>query len=155
ELLAGPYLLIEQLGAGGAGQVFKAHHQKMNRVAAVKVIRPDLLGDAEMVSRFYREIEAVSQLVHPNIVHAYDAGPIFTAEPAGTETNVRGHFLAMEYLEGIDLAKRVKEVGPLPVSQAREYIRQAAVGLQYVYERGLVHRDIKPSNLMLLGGERP
>src|SRR5215475_12294762 len=82
ELLVGPYVLVERLGAGGAGQVFKAYHQKMNRVAAVKVIRPDLLSDADMVSRFYREIEAVSKLVHPNIIHAYDAGPIAAATPA-------------------------------------------------------------------------
>jgi serine/threonine protein kinase len=160
ELLVGPYILLERLGAGGAGQVFKARHQKMNRVAAVKVIRPDLLSDAEMVSRFYREIEAVSQLVHPNIVHAYDAGPIAAAPESGSPhatssprrraDGPRGHFLAMEYLDGIDLAKRVKESGPLSIAEACDYIRQAALGLQYVFENSMVHRDVKPSNLMIV-----
>jgi serine/threonine-protein kinase len=110
----------------------------MNRLAAVKVIRPELLADADMVRRFYREVEAVSQLQHPHIVHAYDAGP---AGPT--------HFLAMEYLEGIDLSRLVKQSGPLPIEDTRAYIRQAALGLQYIHEHGMVHRDIKPSNLML------
>jgi eukaryotic-like serine/threonine-protein kinase len=117
ELMLGPYLLLERLGEGGAGQVFKARHQKMNREAAIKLIRKELLADAEVVGRFYREIQLVSQLDHPNIVHAYDAGP---AGPT--------HFLAMEYVEGSDLGKLVKQSGPLPVAQACDYIRQAACG---------------------------
>src|SRR5262249_37760612 len=72
---------------------------------------------------------------------AYDAGPV-------GET----HFLAMEFVEGTDLARWVKRSGPLPAAQACEYVRQAAVGLQYIHERGLVHRDIKPSNLFVSGG---
>src|SRR5262249_23157614 len=75
---------------------------------------------------------------HPNIVHAYDAG----AEGSS-------HFLALEYVEGTDLARLVKRCGPLPVAQACAYIRQAAIGLQHAHERGLVHRDIKPHNLIL------
>jgi serine/threonine protein kinase len=141
----GPYIVMERLGEGGAGQVYKARHQKMGRVAAVKMIRPELLTDDDMVRRFYREVEAVSQLQHTNIVHAYDAGPILE------DGRVRGHFLAMEFLEGIDLSRLVKQSGPLPVDEAREYIRQAAVGLQYIHEHGMVHRDIKPSNLMVSG----
>src|SRR5262249_34471953 len=70
----GPYLILERLGEGGAGQVFKARHQKMNRVVALKVVRKELLADADVVSRFYREIQIVSQLDHPNVVHAHDAG---------------------------------------------------------------------------------
>jgi serine/threonine-protein kinase len=144
----GPYILLERLGEGGAGQVYKARHHKMDRLAAVKVIRPELLTDDEMVRRFYREVEAISQLQHDNIVHAYDAGPITELVQGGLE-RVRGHFLAMEFLEGIDLARLVKQSGPLPIKQAEEYICQAALGLQYIHEHGLVHRDIKPSNLML------
>jgi serine/threonine protein kinase len=143
ELLLGSYVLLERLGEGGAGQVFKARHQKMNRVVAIKLVRKELLTDAEVVARFYREIQIVSQLDHPNIVHAYDAGP------AGA-----GHFLAMEYVEGTDLGKLVKKNGPLQVAQACEYIRQAALGLQHAHERGLVHRDIKPHNLLLASGGR-
>jgi serine/threonine protein kinase len=137
-LVLGPYLLLERLGEGGAGQVFKARHQKMGRIVALKVIRKELLADPEVVSRFYREIQVVSQLDHPNVVHAYDAGP------AGAT-----HFLAMEFVEGTDLGRLVKQGGPLPVLQACEYVRQAACGLQHAHERGLVHRDIKPHNLIV------
>jgi serine/threonine protein kinase/Tol biopolymer transport system component len=138
ELVLGSYLLLERLGQGGAGQVFKARHQKMNRLAAIKVIRKELLTDTEVVGRFYREIQILSRLDHPNVVHAYDAGP---AGPT--------HFLAMEFVEGTDLGKLVKQGGPMPVMQACEYIRQAALGLQHAHERGLVHRDIKPHNLIM------
>jgi serine/threonine protein kinase len=138
ELILGPYLLLERLGEGGAGQVFKARHRKLGRVVAVKVLRNELLTDAEVVGRFYREIEVLSQFDHPNIVHAYDAGPVIAT-----------HFLAMEFVEGTDLGKLVKQGGPLPVQQACEYIRQAAGGLAHAHERGLVHRDIKPHNLIM------
>jgi serine/threonine protein kinase len=137
-LVIGPYIVLERLGEGGTGQVFKARHQKMERIVALKVIRKELLTDAEVVGRFYREIEVVSRLDHANVVHAYDAGP---AGPT--------HFLAMEYIEGTDLAKLVKQGGPLPVLQACEYVRQAALGLQHAHEKGLVHRDIKPHNLIM------
>lgn len=138
ELTLGPYVLLERLGEGAVGYVFKARHQHMQRMVALKVIRKDLLTDQEVVGRFYREIHAVSQLVHPNVITAYDAGP------AG-----QTHFFAMEYVEGIDLVRLTNENGRLPVDQACDYIRQAALGLQHIHERGLVHRDIKPSNLLV------
>jgi serine/threonine protein kinase len=138
DLVLGPYQLLERLGEGGAGQVFKARHQKMDRVVALKIIRKELLSDGEAVARFYREIEVVSRLDHPNVVHAYDAGPVGAT-----------HFLAMEYVEGTDLGRLVKQGGRLPVAQACEYIRQAACGLAHAHERGLVHRDIKPHNLIM------
>lgn len=138
ELLVGPYLVLERLGSGGGGQVFKARHQKMQRIVALKVLRSELAADAEAVQRFYREIEVASQLSHPNIVLAYEAGPIGKLL-----------FLAMEYVDGPDLGRLVRQSGPLPAPQACEYLRQAALGLHYASERGLVHRDIKPSNLLL------
>src|SRR5258706_7400936 len=92
--------------------------------------------DAERRSK--REARAVDQLLHPNVVILYDAD-----EVDGT------HFLAMEYVDGIDLAQMVYQQGPLPVPQACDYIRQAALGLQHAYECGLVHRDIKPGNLLV------
>ena len=138
ELVMGPYLLLERLGEGGTGQVFKARHQRMHRVVAVKLIRPELLADPEVVQRFYREVQVLSQLSHPNVVHAYDAGPIGAT-----------HFLVMEYVEGTDLSQLVKKKGPLPVVQACSYIRQAANGLVHAHEKRLVHRDIKPSNLLV------
>lgn len=142
DLVLGPYVLLERLGEGGAGQVFKARHGRMQRVVAIKVIRKDLLSDPEILRRFSREVQAVSRLDHPNIVHAFDA------DTAGSV-----HFLAMEFVHGTDLEQLVRRSGPLPVAHAVAYIRQAAAGLQCVHEHGLVHRDIKPANLLVSGGD--
>jgi serine/threonine-protein kinase len=138
ELLLGSYLLLEKLGEGGMGAVYKARHRFLGRLVAVKLIRKERLDTELAIRRFRREIEAAAQLSHPNIVLAYDADQV-----EGT------HFFVMEYVEGRDLGKVVKERGWLPVNEACEYIRQAALGLQHAFERGLVHRDIKPSNLLL------
>ena len=110
----------------------------MDRTVALKLLHQELLTDSEAVARFCREIQVLSRLDHPNVVHAFDAGS------AGSS-----YFLAMEYVEGTDLARLVKQCGPLPVMQACAYVRQAALGLQHAHERGLVHRDIKPHNLIL------
>ncbi|MBL8798006.1 MAG: serine/threonine protein kinase [Planctomycetia bacterium] len=141
ELLLDPYVLLEPLGEGGMGVVFKARHSVMNRLVALKIVRKELLSRPNAVRRFVREIEAASQLSHPNIVIAHDA-----AEKDGR------HFFVMEYLEGIDLTKLVRRRGPLPAREACEYVRQASLGLQHAHEKGLVHRDVKPSNLMVTRG---
>jgi serine/threonine-protein kinase len=138
ELNIGPYVLLERIGAGGMGQVFKARHRHLDRFVALKIIRKDKADNTETVRRFQREIEVVARLSHPNIVAAYDAG-----EAHGSR------YIAFEYVEGIDLAKLIKEHGPLPIAQACDFLRQAALGLQHAHERGFVHRDIKPSNLVL------
>jgi len=137
-LVLGPFVLLERLGEGGMGQVFKARQLKLGRTVALKVIRKERLDSPDAVRRFRREIQAAAQLSHPNIVLAIDAD-----EHEGT------HFFAMEHVEGTDLAKYVKQHGPLSVAQACDCIRQAALGLQHAHERGLVHRDIKPHNLLL------
>jgi WD40 repeat protein len=115
----------------------------MGRLVALKVVRKDLLDDPEVVGRFYREVQVISRLTHPHIVHAYDAGPIGAM-----------HCLVMEYVEGTDLARLVKEKGPVPFAEASTYIHQAALGLQHAHEHGLVHRDIKPPNLIVSGSGR-
>lgn len=138
ELLLGDNILIERLGAGGMGTVYKARQKRLDRVAVIKTIRKEHLANANAVQRFEQEARAAARLSHPNIVSVYDAG-----EANGT------HFLAMEFIEGTDLAKLVKERGPLPIASACECIRQAALGLQHAHEQGLVHRDIKPHNLLL------
>jgi serine/threonine-protein kinase len=138
DLLLGSYVLLERLAKGGMGQVFKAKNWKVGRVVALKVILKERLTWPGIVRRFRREILAAAHLNHPNVVHAYDAD-----EVRGT------YFFVMEYVEGTDLARLVKERGPLPVAQACDYVRQAALGLQHAHERGLVHRDIKPSNLLV------
>jgi serine/threonine protein kinase len=138
ELVLGSFLLLRRLGDGGTGQVFQARHRAMDRLVALKVIRKELLADSEVVARFYRETEVVSQFNHPNVVRALDAGPIGAT-----------HFLAMEFVEGTDLARMVRQGGPLPVAQACAYICQTARGLQHAHEKGAVHRDIKPHNLLV------
>jgi serine/threonine-protein kinase len=138
ELLLGSYLLLERLGEGGMGAVFKARNCKLDRVVAVKVIRKERINSRDSIRRFQREIRAAGQLRHPNIVHALDAD-----EVGGN------YLLVMEYVDGTDLGQLVQNQGPLPVPQACDCIRQAALALAHAHEQGLVHRDIKPSNLLL------
>jgi serine/threonine protein kinase len=141
DLRLGTYLVLERLGEGGMGAVLKARHEKMRRVDALKIIRKERLNNPDALKRFEREVRAAAQLDHPNIVRAYHAD-----EVNGT------HFLAMEYVAGKDLGQAVKERGAMPITEACDCIRQAALGLQHANEQGLVHRDIKPSNLLLATG---
>lgn len=134
----GRYKLLERIGSGGMGSVFKAQQEPLGRLVAIKVVARKLMKDKESVARFYREIQSAASLDHPNIVAAYDA------DNAGTT-----YFLVMEYVDGEDLGSLVKRRGALPIGEACHYIMQAAQGLQHAFERHLVHRDIKPSNLLL------
>jgi serine/threonine protein kinase/Leucine-rich repeat (LRR) protein len=139
DLLLGSYVLLGRVGEGGMGEVFKARNWKLGKVVALKLIRKEKLLNADAVRRFQREVRAVAALSHPNIVLAYDADQVGGA-----------WFLVMEHIDGAtDLSRLLKQNGPLPIEQACEYIRQAALGLQHAAERGLVHRDIKPANLLL------
>jgi serine/threonine protein kinase len=138
ELVDHPrYRVLGLLGAGGMGSVFKAEHRMMERPVALKVINPALTGDQSAIDRFRREVRTAAKLTHPNIVTAYDA------EQVGDL-----HFFVMEFIDGNSLDRWVSKAGPLPVPEACNYIRQAALGLQYAHERGMVHRDIKPQNLL-------
>ena len=144
ELVLGHYALLERLGQGAMGQVFKARNQKLSRIVALKLLRKDLMSEMHAVERFRREIMAAATLNHPNIVMAFDADEI--------EGN---YYYTMEYVEGTTLGHLVKRSGPLPISLATEYTRQVATGLQHAFEHGLVHRDIKPSNLILTWSSIP
>jgi serine/threonine protein kinase len=132
------YQILRLLGQGGMGAVYQAMHRVMERPVALKMMRSDLTGNSALAERFRREVKAAAQLHHPNIVAAYDA------EQAGST-----HFLVMEYVAGKNLADVVQETGPLPVAQAVDYVRQAALGLQHAFTKGMIHRDIKPHNLIL------
>ena len=132
------YELLDKLGEGGMGAVYKARHVDLDKIVALKILPSDKMQNAEAVQRFKREMKAAGKLDHPNIVRAMDAG-----EQDGT------HYLVMEYVKGIDLSDLSRQQGPLPIPEACELIRQAAVGLQVAHESEMVHRDIKPSNLML------
>jgi serine/threonine protein kinase len=137
-LALGGYTILDKIGAGGMGQVFKAEHRRMKRLVAVKMLPAKTMRDPAAVARFQREVEAAAKLRHPNIVAADDANEVNGV-----------HFLVMEYVEGSDLASVVKSGGPLPVAKAVNYILQAARGLEFAHAEGVVHRDVKPSNFLL------
>lgn len=137
-LSLGQYRLLDELGRGGMGRVYKALHTIMGRVVAIKVISPELVSDPIAVEWFRREVRASTQLNHPNIVMAYDAN-----EAEGL------HFLVMEYVHGVTLDSLVKQHGPLPIPHACALIRQTCLGMQHAHENGMVHRDIKPGNLLI------
>ncbi len=138
DLTVGPYRVLDLLGEGGMGRVFKAHHTRLGRDVALKVIRKEKLSNPNAVQRFHQEVRAAAHLMHPNVVLAFDAD-----EADGL------HFFSMELVDGTDLTKLVRRNGPMPVELACDAIRQGALGLQHAFERGLVHRDIKPSNLIM------
>ncbi len=131
----GDYVVRGKIGAGGAGEVYKAEHQRMERIVALKVLPK---STPRAVKRFHKEVKAAAKLIHPNIVTAFDAG-----EHEGMP------YLVMEYVEGKALDQLVEDSGPLQVDMACDFLMQAARGLAYAHSRGIVHRDIKPSNLML------
>ncbi|MGL5097191.1 MAG: serine/threonine-protein kinase, partial [Planctomycetia bacterium] len=136
------YVVLDKIGQGGMGAVFRARHRRMDRIVAVKILKPNKpMDDArrrEMRSRFEREVKTAGRLLHPNIVAAFDAG-----EVAGSP------YLVMEYLGGVDLHQLVRLRGPLSAGEAVPLIVQAARGLGYAHQNGVVHRDVKPSNLFL------
>lgn len=135
------YTILAKLGQGGMGQVFKALQTRLDRIVALKVIKQEcLLHEPKAAKRFQREAQAAAQLNHPNIIVVYDFNQVDDT-----------YYIAMEYVDGIDLDQMVRESGPLPVDKACDLIRQAALGLQHAYEgpHKMVHRDIKPSNLLI------
>jgi serine/threonine protein kinase len=139
ELIGHPrYRLLERLGAGGMGVVYKAEHRLMERVVALKVIHKHLTARPTAVDRFRQEVRAAARLSHPNIVTAYDA------DQAGEV-----HFLVMEFVEGHGLDRLLERLGPFSIRQACHLVQQAALGMQHAFERGMVHRDIKPANLLV------
>ncbi len=139
------YRIKRFLGRGGLGDVYLAEHTHLQIDRAIKLLKSDVVGRADAVARFRREAQLLAKLQHPNIAAAFDAGEY--ALPDGSTT--MSLYVAMEYVPGADLRAHVKARGPLDPARACEYIRQAALGLQYAHQQAMVHRDIKPSNLML------
>jgi serine/threonine protein kinase len=137
-LLIGDYLILDKVGQGGMGKVFKARHRKLGRLGAIKILPPSFARDRDAVRRFRREFEAAGQLKHINLVAAFEAN-----EDRGV------HFLVMEYVEGMNLDRVVSEQGPLAIPRGVDYLIQAARGLEASHGMGIIHRDIKPANLML------
>lgn len=138
NLVLGNYAILEKLGHGGMGLVFKAEHRLMKRHVALKLLAPHMTSSLATRKRFEQEIEAAGRLRHPNIVAADDAD-----ESDGVR------FLVMEYVEGITLAKLVHQQGPLSTMQAVRCALDVARGMKYAHGEGVTHRDIKPSNLLI------
>jgi serine/threonine protein kinase len=136
--VVGNYEILSLLGQGGMGAVFRARHQNLGRIVAVKLLPLTSLSKPAAVARFYREMSAVGRIDHENVVRAIDAG-----ESDGF------HYLVMEYVEGADLKRVIEVVGLPPPAVAAEIIRQAAMGLVGIQTAGMIHRDIKPANLFL------
>jgi serine/threonine-protein kinase len=140
ELVLGSYVLLEPIGEGGMGFIYRARNWKLDTPAAVKVIRPDRARDPLAVGRFVREVRALGAIRHPFVVHALDAGV------AGDRL-----YCAMEYVPGTDLGRLLADRGALPVETACRFAAQLTEALRYISTLGLVHRDLKPANVLMTG----
>ncbi len=136
--LFGRYEIREPLGRGGMGRVFLAYDTVLHRLVALKIPSSLVLNGALAIKRFYREGQASARLRHPNIASVYDAGVINEI-----------HFLSMEYIEGITLAERLKQVGQIDPNQAIDWTMSMAKAIAYAHQNGIIHRDIKPANIIL------
>jgi serine/threonine protein kinase len=137
----GKYQLIRKIGTGGMAEVYLARTsvaQGLAKTLVIKKIHTAYAKSRQFVAMFVDEAKIALGLNHPNIIQVFDFGAVGDT-----------YFLAMEYVEGIDLGRLIRARGPLPIADACSYIRQAALGLQHAHEHGMVHRDIKPANLIL------
>ncbi|MBX3464856.1 MAG: serine/threonine protein kinase [Planctomycetes bacterium] len=132
------YEILDRVGAGAMGTVFKARHKRLNRIVALKVLKPSLARDARYVDRLRREARIVASLSHPNIVTGYDLG-----EEGGY------HFFVMEFVEGKSLRALLAEWGLFAEEYVRRVAREVAQALDHAYQRGVIHRDVKPGNILI------
>jgi len=139
RLIARHYKIICCLGEGGTSVVYKAQHEFMDRIAAVKVLSPDRIPDTKTIQRFQQEARSVSRLKHPNIVDVHEFGVDDNKQP----------YLVMDYLDGKSLFETVEKEGPLKPARAAAIFLQMADALQHAHEKGVIHRDLKPTNAIL------
>ena len=137
-LLGNRYEILALLGEGGMGAVYKAADREVDRIVALKVIRPEMAANPEILARFKQELLLSSKVTHRNVIRIYDLG-----EAQGVK------FITMEYLEGEDLLRILKQRGKLPVAEAVDIMEQVASGLAAAHREGIIHRDLKPGNIML------
>jgi serine/threonine-protein kinase len=139
DLLNGQFQILQKIGSGGMGSVYKALQPEMNRMVAVKILHPKLAGRSDLVSRFRREARAMSHLTHPNTVKVFLYG----------ELDDGSLYIVMEYLDGKNLNQTVRGEGPMPVERALPILIQSAGALDEAHGKGIVHRDMKPENIFL------
>ncbi len=146
-LVLGNYRVLERVGAGAMGVVYKGEHVRMRRPVAIKVLtlNSDENENSELLTRFFAEMRAVARLQHPNIVNAIDAGEVHSANPDVPML----HYYVMEYVPGNNLEEYILERGPLEPERACDLICQVAAALCEAHKHGLVHRDIKPANILV------
>lgn len=137
--VVGNYRVMHEIGRGGMGSIYLAQHKPLDHLVAIKFLDQRLTGDQVYVEMFLREGRAAAKLRHPGLVAVYDLGCHHQS----------AYFLVMEYVEGKDLHRQVKDHGPLDVARATEYVCQAADALGYAHKGHFVHRDVKPDNLIL------
>jgi serine/threonine-protein kinase len=140
EILGGQFRVLEKVGTGGMGSVYKASQPAMNRMVAIKILHPKLAGRKDLTSRFRREARAMSQLTHPNTAKVFMYGE---AEEDGSL------YIVMEMLEGKNLNQTVRKEGPMPTERAIPILIQVCGALQEAHDLGIVHRDLKPENIFL------
>ena len=145
DLVLGHYRLLDVLGQGGMGTVYRAEHLQLRRQVALKVMARAVEGNQRLLNRFYAEARAVARLQHPNIVTCFDAGRVMRSGPGGA---ARDYFV-MEFIPGQDLYAHVREKGPLSPHRACDLFRQVADALAEAHRHGLVHRDLKPANVLV------
>ncbi|HEX5063332.1 MAG TPA: protein kinase, partial [Kofleriaceae bacterium] len=138
KIVDGRYRVLEVIGRGGMGVVYRVEHLRMGKVAAMKVLHRDLAGDPDVIGRFEREAAAISKLFHPHTVQVFDFG-----------TAGEALYLIMEFVRGIDLAQMIQRDGPMPWSRAAPLLAQVCGALQEAHELGIVHRDLKPENVLI------
>lgn len=138
SLSLGNYVLEEKVGSGAIGVVYKARHRRMNRVVAVKLLKRSAAPSPNLVKQFLRDAKAAAELIHPNIVAAYDADEVGNRP-----------FLVMEFVDGINLAEHVRQHGGMDFEAALDCMKQVASGLEYAHQQGVIHRDIKPANILV------
>src|SRR5215212_3082110 len=136
-VLGDSYRLTRKMDEGGMAAVYEAMHLRLDRRCAVKVLSRELVANAEALTRFHREAQITSQLAHPHIVQVID----FATGPS------REPYLVMEYLQGEDLARRLRRKGRLAPAAALAILKQIASALSATHARGIVHRDLKPANI--------
>jgi serine/threonine protein kinase len=146
----GPYEILAPLGAGGLGEVYRAHDNRLDRTVAIKVLPPAFAADPQFRERFDREAKTISQLDHPNICAVYDVGRLRVSDASASQGD-EIDFIVMQYLEGETLDARLKSRAPsgLPIHQTLTIAIDVASALDKAHRAGIVHRDLKPGNVML------